>query len=93
MDHSSIKPDHWKKHTREFLASMYPDRNPLRHGHILKTINSRGLALWKEHIAPKLGREQLTQFELALDDIQIRAGRSIPWSMASGFSFSITCHD
>ena len=86
MDYQKLSQQFQTKLTRA-LETQYGSYQENKLEQMFSSLSERGMQLWKTEIVPELGREPLTQFEIALDGIQMRARQAVPWLMVSGYSY------
>lgn len=56
------------------------------------TVPQRGLGVWVNEIVPELGMDLAPAFERSLASVGMRAAKSIPWIVAFGYAFGVSCH-
>ena len=74
------------------LVNIFPALASPNIDAMMDQVNQRSMDLWRTHLVPELGREQLTNFELELDTLGMRARLVVPSCITAGYSYAGICH-
>lgn len=92
MKFDQLQSKQFAASVRHTLERELTRHQQLDYSQLFSTCTSRALGLWNRHLVPELDIESQRQFERALVAVDMRAGRAIPWTLASGYAFGAACH-